>query len=377
MWQGNGHAKGPGFREINIDLTYKPTIPAPPPQAGNLYQQACSGDDITVKSWKQTWIDNYKANKERFGSFAENSIGELYGSRRYQPCVILGAGPSLRHSFDALKENQGFDFPVTTVSCLHNYAYLYDNDIYADYYVSLDAGDVVCDDFIEGGKYDADYYWNSTKGKTLIAIATSPPKLFEKWQGKVYLFNSLIPDADYREQLAGIEKFQHYVSCGGNVLGACLYIAKALFCCDPVMFTGADFCFDYDNRFHGRDSKYDNFDGNGVGDCLMHPDVFGIMRKTWPSYYNFKCYFDDFVQRVPGNYISCSEGILGSYHEGNIGQFRYMPLSDALLPYKISQQVKYQPAIPGRPENERGEEMQIRWKDVWADSEFEHNITLY
>jgi hypothetical protein len=317
------------LREIKIDLQYQPTIPGPPPQEGNLYQRACNGDEKTVSHWRDTWIKNYQAAKDHFGDFGSKSMGLLYGANRHKPAIVIGSGPSLKHSIKALKENAESKFPVMTVSCMHNFGLFEDSGFHADYYLSLDAGDIVFDDMSEGCKEKAGYYWEKTKGKTLVAYAASPPELWTKWQGDVYLFNTLMPDPEVRKIKEGIAKFTSYISCGGNALGGCMYVAKALMGSAEIMYVGADFCFDYDDTFHSYKTKYDD-----PGTYIRAVDVFGNMRKTWQSYMNFKFWFDHIACNVPGSWVNCSEGLMGAYRDGNIAQFKYMPLEKALIPYQ-------------------------------------------
>ena len=366
--------RGPGLRTVQLDLQYQNTIPGPPASAGDLWEKATSGDTVTIDTWRKQWVDQYKHAAERFGNFGDKTVGKLYKTNLYKPAICLGSGPSLKHTLDALKENRALENPVLTVSCLHNFALLEDNECHADYYVTLDAGDVVMHDTTELGGKDAEHYWEKTEGKTLIAYVASPPALWEKWRGDVYLFNCMVPDDQYRKQTEAIQVFRHYVSSGGNCLGACVYIAKAIMGSNPIIFAGADFSFDYDNTFHPVATKYDNFNGKGIGGYLVATDVFGVTRKTWPSYYNFKCFFDNLVQRCPGEWINCSEGILGAYKEGNIEQFKYMTLSEALLPYKIVEHVFY---AETKPDGTAGEKEKINWREVWAQPEYKTNLVLY
>lgn len=315
------------LRNIDIDLVYQPTIPGPPAQ--DLYQQACAGDAGTVGFWKDRWIANYRSANDKFGDFGERSMGNLFGINRHKAAIVIGSGPSLKYALDALRENKSRVNPVLTVSALHNFGLFEDEDCHADYYVSLDAGEIVMKDVSEGRKHASDYYWEKTKGKTLIAYTSSHPDLWEKWQGDVYLFNSLIPDMSIRKAIEDIQPFSHYVSSGGNCTGAAMYIAKAVMASSTIMFVGLDLCFGYDNTFHSYKTSYDS-----VGQYITVTDVFGNMRKTWRSYWGFKCWFDHTVCNVPGIWFNCSEGILGAYKEGNIAQFKYMDLKSALIPYE-------------------------------------------
>ena len=363
---------GPGMRTMKMDLQYQPMIPAPPATPQQLYSNATSGDTVTVDTWRKTWIDNYRANKERFKELAPISIGKLFGAERHRAGIVIGAGPSLKHAIGALKENQKLSKPVPTVSCLHNLGYFKNEGIKIDYYVSLDAGDIVLDDVTEG--QPSKDYWADTKDDVLIANVTTNPKLFDKWQGKIYLFNCLVPDQQFREETDKMEPLRHYISSGGNVGGACMYFAKAVLGCNPIVFVGIDFCFDYANEFHSYPTKYDNWNGAGLGHYITHVDVFGNARKTYPSYFNFKCWMDYISMQVPGSWISCSEGILGAYKEGNIAQFQYMTLMQFIDQYKLSEYVMYV------FKNEDGTIKEEKWldlKEMWANPQYKENVVLF
>jgi len=326
-------------RNIDIELTLQAKIPEIPKQYGNIYQRACSGDEITVKTWRPTWLKNYAAAKDRFKDFGEHSYGQLYGINRHKPAMVLGSGPSLRYSIKALQENKKREYPVKSVSCLHNFGLLEDEGCHADFYLSLDSGGVVIEDISEARNKDGNFYWNETKNHNLIAYAASDPRLFDLWQGKIYLFNCLLPDLTLRDELNKIERFSHYISSGGNALGACMYTAKAIMGSSEIIYVGADFCFDYDNKFHSYKTHYDDIDGKGIGEVTYWPDVFGNRRSCWPSYLNFKFFMDWVTFNVPGLWASASEGILGSYPEGNIDRIFYAPLSYILEKYRIAEEV--------------------------------------
>ena len=208
----------------------------------------------------------------------------------------------------------------------------------------------------------------------MVGIVTSPKKLWEQWKGEVYLFNSLIPDESYRKETDAIERFAHYISSGGNASGACMYLAKAIMGSNPIVYVGVDCCFDYANEWHSYPTKYDNFEGRGLGNYFTATDCLGNMRKTYPSYWNFKCWFDHIACNVPGQWISCSEGLLGAYKEGNIQQYVYSTLDKYLEQYRIIEQVKYHRFNPETKEQEFGE---MKWGDLWENPQFHHNIYYY
>lgn len=357
-------------RTIEVDLTYQNLIDAPPPREGDLHGRASAHDKTTIDSWREIWLKHTKANKERFKEFSEHSIGKLFGINRQKPAIICGSGPSLKHSIEALKENAALEYPVLNVSCLHNFGYFEDEGFHADYYLTLDSGAIVIDDVHEGRKEKPEYYWEKTKGKKLLATVMTDPKLFDLWQGEIYLFSVIIPEFKLHQEIQAIEPFKHYTSCGGNALGGCLYIAKAIFCSDTIHFVGADFCFDFDNKFHSYATHYDQ-----VGRYVVHTDVFGMKRKTWPSYLSFKFWMDWVSMNVPGKYINCSEGLLGAYNEGNLSSFQYMPLSEALKPYRMMEWVN-QDKLDG-VSGELLERKRLDLKDLFSNSKYEFDVVFF
>lgn len=322
-----------------IICNYQNLIDGPPVPSGQLMAQARSNDETTINSWRPTWIANVTANKKRFGSFKEHGLGQLWGHFQNKPCIVVGSGPSLKQNAHVLKENKG----IPVISCLHNFHFLEDLGVQVDFYVTLDAGDITIREVSEGGTKTEEEYWARTKEKTLLAFIGSPPKLLEKWQGKIYFFNCPVPDKAYEDEVKKLEVFNTMISNGGNVLGACTYIAKGIFGCNPVAFMGADFSFGYNHKFHAWDSSYDKT----MGHCIPLTDVFGNRVLTWQSYANFKAWFDHICSRVPGTWINVSEGgCLGSYPQGNIRQIHYMDLAEFFSMYQMSEHLKEQCSNP-------------------------------
>lgn len=320
-------------KKAELTLEYLNYIPEAPVQAAQLYKTACGNDEATINAWREIWVKNVRVNKERFGSFAERGIGKFFGSLKYKPAIIAGAGPSLVRNGHELKDRGD----IALISCLHNFHYFEDQGVKVDFYVSLDAGDITIGEVSEGGAKSEEEYWEATKDKVLLAYIGSPPKLLEKWRGEIYFFNCPLPDRSVEMEVDAIERFASYVSSGGNVLGACLYIAKAIMGANPIAFVGADFSFSYDKKFHGWNSKYDVT----MGQVQRTVDVFGNKVFTWPSYHGFKCFFDYIAQTVPGLYFNCTEGgTFGAYPEGNIMAVRQMDLCDFLQMYHLSDEVR-------------------------------------
>lgn len=323
----------PSIKTAEITLEYQNYIQEPPVATQSLYQTACGNDARTIEVWRETWVKNISENKKKFGSFADKSLGKLWGIYKYKPAIIVGSGPSLKRNAAELKNRR--EIPV--ISCLHNFHFLEDQGTPADFYVSLDAGEVTVEEVSEGGSKTPEEYWALTKDRTLLAYIGTSPRLLEKWQGNIYFYTCPMPDPAIDAEIDAIEKFRTLVSPGGNVLGACLYIAKAIFGANPIAFMGADFAFSYDNKFHGWNSKYDK----NLGHVLRSVDVFGNKVYTWASYHGFKCFFDYITQVVPGIYYNCTEGgTFGAYQDGNIMSVRQLDLSDFLKMYHLHEETK-------------------------------------
>jgi len=326
-------------RKAEVYLEYQLIIPGPPRPPQELYGQACSNDKVTVDSWGKIWVDQIKANRAHLGDFSEHGVGKLFGLFQHKPCILAGSGPSLAVNGDLLKDRKG----LPLISCLHNFHFFEDRGIKPEFYVSLDAGPVVLEEIAEGGKLTSDEYWERTKDHTLVAYIGSHPDLIKKWRGKLYLFNAGLPAGPTKEAADKEAEFFTMMGSGGNVLGACLYLAKGILGCSITAFVGADFSFDYSNKFHGWDSKYDG----KLGECLRVVDIYGMKRNTWKSYHNFKCWFEHVACVVPGVYFNCTEGgILGAYPDGNISQFRYMDLKDFLEMMTMNEHLRRQCEAP-------------------------------
>ena len=339
-----------------MDFEFQPLIMNPPIKKEQLYGQACSADVVTIQSWEKIWIENIKANQIKYGPFSENGIGVLHGQFAKRPVIICGSGPGLGHSIvdkvydedNKIILKDGKEIPVCNlrdtkgipiISCLHNFHFMEDNGVKVDLYVSLDAGDVTLDEISEGGERTAEQYYEISRDRVLCAFIGSSPKLLEKWQGQVLWFNAPLPKESLIAQIDECEVFHTYVSNGGNVLGACLYIAKAICGANPIIFVGADFSFSYLNKFHDWDSKYDK----ELGLVISAVDIFGYKVKTWQSYFNFKCWFDWVACHIGGIYINATEsGIFGAYPEGNIRQVIQMSLREVIDMYALHEYLKEQ-----------------------------------
>jgi hypothetical protein len=61
---------------------------------------------------------------------------------------------------------------------------------------------------------------------------------------------------------------------------------------------------------------------------------------------NFKVWTDWVTMQVPGQWVNCSEGLLGAYREGNIRTMKYCTLDQALEPYRVADEVVVKETSP-------------------------------
>jgi hypothetical protein len=325
------------IKTANIQLELQPYIQHPPQSLQQMYGSACSSDGATIQTWRPKWIANITQNSKDYGPFASKGLGLLHQSWLGGNCIIAGSGPSLALNIGKLKDRPKH---MKLISCLHNFHAMEDNGAEVDYYVTLDAGPITVHEVSEGGSKTPDEYWNLTASRTLIAFIGTEPELLRRWQGTVLFYNAPVPDESYMKEVAAIDPFHQYVSNGGNVLGASMYIAKAWLGAVSLVFIGADFAFSNRDKvkFHYWDSQYDA----SIGQTIRTVDIYGNSVKTWPSYHNFKLWFDYVSQVCPGIYINASEGgTFGAYREGNIMTVLQMDLESVFNMHQMSDKLRY------------------------------------
>ena len=336
-------------KTANIQLELQQYIPRPPMTLQQMYGSACSADGPTINAWRARWVGNITQNSKQFGPFASKGIGKLFQSWLGASVIIAGSGPSLALTIGKLKDRPRC---MKLISCLHNFHAMEDNGAEVDYYVSLDAGPITVHEVSEGGSRTPDEYWELTASRKLIAFIGSDPELLTKWRGEIIFFNAPVPDESYMKEISAIDPFHQYVSNGGNVLGACLYLAKGWLGAVTTIFVGADFAFSNREkvRFHYWDSQYDA----SIGETQRVVDIYGNSVKTWPSYYNFKLWFDYVSMVCPGIYINATEGgCFGAYREGNIMSVLQLDLDRVYEMFGISGKLKYRADNPCEAANSK------------------------
>ena len=332
-------------KTATIQLDLQPYIQAPPLTLNQMYGSACASDERTISSWRTIWIRNITQNLATFGSFSAKGIGNLFQTWVGGTAIVAGSGPSLALNIGKLKNRPKH---LKLISCLHNFHAMEDNDAEVDFYVSLDAGPITVTEVSEGGSKTPEQYWELSEKRILLAFIGSDPDLLKKWRGAIYFFNAPVPDDSYMAEIAAIDPFHQFVSNGGNVLGAATYIAKGWLGAVSLVFVGADFSFSNREKvkFHYWDSQYDA----SIGQTQRVVDIYGNCVHTWPSYYNFKLWFDYITMVCPGIYINATEGgTFGAYREGNIMSVMQLDLDKVFDMHAMSDKLKYRVENPSGP----------------------------
>jgi hypothetical protein len=303
--------------------------------AGELVSLCRSRNSGILSCWREIWLSNIRANKERFGLFRDRSIGQIWGRARNTPAVCVGSGPSLAKNIGDLWRAKEQGIPL--LSCLHNYQMLEDRGIKPDYYVTTDGGSVVVDDMVLGGRLTPAEYFASTKDKTLLAYIGTHPSLFDHWQGNVLFYNCPLESTESRSfdlEVAEIEPFYAHVSAGGNVLGASVYIAKAIMGANPIALVGADFSYSPEGNFYPQ-AVNQEIEGLGPLRSSSVPNIYGVPVNTTEAYYGFKVWFDWVATSVRGQLINCTEGgIFGAYPDGQLSSVPVVPLAQFFANYR-------------------------------------------
>lgn len=308
-------------------------IAAPPGRKESLKATYSQNDELTVNSWFDEWRANKIENIKLFPDFADHTAMEAHGEFAYKPIVISGAGPSLKKNGHLLGDRGG----IGLVACLHTFAFYHDLGVKVDYFLNLDAGDITIPEMSQGGKEAEEHYWEATKDYTLVTALHCNPRLHKRWKGRILWFDTALPGMNESINDKRLEDFRLVFETGGNTLGACHYMAKAILGGSPLIFVGADFSFSHDRKFHPFDSPYDK-KFSGVVPAM---DVFGYKVATWPSYFGFKAWFEHVAMggiqgNTPGTYINATEGgILGAYPDGNMMQIQQRRLADVLGEYNL------------------------------------------
>ena len=133
-------------RTAEILLEYSMYIPGPPMTQDEMWGRATGADEPTIKMWRDIWLRNIAQNKKAYGSFASKGLSRLCNKHLHMPCILAGAGPSLKKNVHLLKDRPG---GMLLISCLHNFHLMEDMDCGVDYYVSLDAGPVTIEEVTE------------------------------------------------------------------------------------------------------------------------------------------------------------------------------------------------------------------------------------
>ena len=76
------------LKTVEMFFEFSNEIDAPPRNPKDLFSQACSNDKNTVDTWSKQWLEQTAANKEKFGSFKEHGIGQLFKTNYLKQAMV-------------------------------------------------------------------------------------------------------------------------------------------------------------------------------------------------------------------------------------------------------------------------------------------------
>lgn len=310
-----------------------------------------NSNDLTLYSWRNEWVKNTKANLEHFKYLnKDHSVKVILNELRNQPCILVGAGPSLAKNIKYLKLAKEKGIPI--IACSHSVMYLAQEDvnITPDYVVVLDAG----------ASWD-DYFLNTKlnlKNVPLLADMTCNAEQLKKWEGPVYFYHSASPDGSNVAKFVKMEIDRivnpydkpSIIEVHGHVMGAMTTLAMSLMQSNTLIYVGSDYCFDRAAKFYPFDFTIDKeVDGAAFGKPgqLRNPapkqdthvkDIFGNLLTSSGQYLGFKNILDWVIkstkEAMPGTeleFINATEGgLMGALDTGLSKYMRYLTLEDAI-----------------------------------------------
>lgn len=179
------------------------------------------------------WFDNFIEN----ASVLEEgySLEALSGAFMHQPGVLVGAGPSLDHSFDLLRDQRNRLLIVTVDTALYS---LEQNGISPDFVVSVDPQP-------ENTQYLDDVEFQSH----FVGALTCQPAYFNACQGQLFPFYIGDPENEtpmfpLLEALIPLLEGPVCLPAAGSVSTTAFALLR-YFGCDPIMNVGVDHAFTF------------------------------------------------------------------------------------------------------------------------------------
>lgn len=284
--------------------------------------------DNTGSHYKDLWLKNLKANKERVKErgWAAEQLQDLHGGKAG---VLLGASPAIKRQVDYLRQLQ-YDPDFVFIGITSGLKWLLDNGIKPKYCMIADA-DPKMMRFWEG------LDMAKTKGVTLIANVLTAPEMLDAWQGDIKFLAIYTTIAEMDKEYM---KLYHPVNgCGVLFAALCSQyntgaaVAFTIFGCRTLIFVGNEL------SFPSKDSAKDKYyaDRDDVKDSWLrkpHPDIYGNVAYTTYMFMALKLSLEDFLGRISGMgvFINATEaGIFGvTARYGNVSWISQMRLPTAV-----------------------------------------------
>ncbi len=258
-----------------------------------------------MKNNGRRWWNNVKRNAKNYPDMTKNQPLKKYeGFLTGKPCILIGAGPSLKKNAHLLKKTD-----ITTLAMMHALPYLESIGVTPDFVVHSDA---LSDDKL--------FVTEASKDMTLIACHFIAPALLRKWEGDIAFYHSMALDA-YGERLNRMSTADTEVTPMGCSMAAAMSIADALMGAHTMIFVGNDLAysedFDEDKETHIWDGlPYNNNEVAGIPPLTAEGVYPGNKKKRVKTCYSFIQYRQTLMtyaqirtlQEPYRRYINATEG---------------------------------------------------------------------
>lgn len=254
-------------------------------------------DKATHTFWKQ-WLHNANVNR----AIKYKCLPELFNTLTQEPCLCVGAGPSLQKNIKDIKIAYERGFKI--ISCDRAYKYLKENGITPYITFTLDSQDIVIK-FFEDVEIGSD-----EKFAASITTDNSVAKLLEKSDLYFYLtYNSINPVKDMLLRGKYGDEFMCLVSGSTVMTGMVDFAVWAG--CNPIVTIGNDLCMG-----HNESAQYFRNKQMMFFDKIVEKySMLSLMNTKSVLTQMKKSYSDTDMIQDELEFIDCSGGLMYTWKQ--------------------------------------------------------------
>lgn len=221
-------------------------------------------------------------------------VNSLFDKIAGVPAIIVGAGPSLNHNIELLREAKGRAVIIavgTAVKALQK------QGIVPDFIVSIDAGAYNYEHFKEFNNQDT----------TLLTDIQTYPTILQTFQGPIFV--AAIQSFILNWSDSAVED-KGGLDTGGTAANSAMTAAYKMGA-NPIIFVGQDLAFAHDGHTHAAGTNYDNvISTTGENDECFYVkanDGGEVLTNRLFDYY--RLFFEKWIQvKNDRTYINATEG---------------------------------------------------------------------